>query len=197
MSLNTSFLKHRLARMTKWYACLILLYLLTLAGCNAGEKDYMAETVNNIPVLSRYEGVSKVPCFGCHNVQMFFKIQNGVFSHEQHSPFDVHCSDCHNIDNRIINSPEHVKLTTETCTRCHFLNVFVFNDGEMGKVTFNHRSHSQAFRCDTCHPRLFLMKKGFRKMKMTEMYEGRACGLCHNSEKAFSFMECMRCHREG
>jgi c(7)-type cytochrome triheme protein len=61
-------------------------------------------------------------------------------------------------------------------------------------VNFNHTSHTP-FVCDQCHPKLFSMKKGGSKMTMADMYQGKSCGACHDGKKAFTSMECARCHK--
>jgi c(7)-type cytochrome triheme protein len=61
-------------------------------------------------------------------------------------------------------------------------------------VRFLHDGH-ESYSCATCHPELFAMKKGGTKMTMMDMYQGKSCGACHDGKKAFSSMECARCHK--
>jgi c(7)-type cytochrome triheme protein len=65
-----------------------------------------------------------------------------------------------------------------------------------GPVQFLHGRHG-SYSCDTCHPTLFAMQKGATKITMTEMYQGKSCGLCHDGEKAFQVMQCAKCHQNN
>ncbi|PKN18451.1 MAG: cytochrome C [Deltaproteobacteria bacterium HGW-Deltaproteobacteria-6] len=62
-------------------------------------------------------------------------------------------------------------------------------------VYFHHASHA-TFSCNQCHPQPFTVKKGQTKMTMSEMYQGKTCGMCHNGDKAFSSRDCARCHKK-
>ena len=57
-----------------------------------------------------------------------------------------------------------------------------------------HKSHGSS-ACDTSHPELLTMKKGATKVTMTDMYQGRSCGTCHDGSKAFRAMECAKCDK--
>jgi len=145
------------------------------------------------PILPRHAAISGLPCFGCHAPGAFFNAPRGVFSHEKHSMFDVHCNQCHDVGGH--QGP--VKIDTGLCGGCHNLRAFAYEGGGMGKVAFNHAFHAGAFGCNDCHPKTFPMKKGLKKMKMDDMYLGRSCGLCHDGKKAFSSTECGLCHQQG
>jgi c(7)-type cytochrome triheme protein len=46
---------------------------------------------------------------------------------------------------------------------------------------------------------LFMMKKGYAKMKMVEIIKGKYCGKGHDGEKAFASNRaefCARCHKK-
>jgi len=63
-------------------------------------------------------------------------------------------------------------------------------------ATFPHWVHRVNYRCDACHTRLFQMKAGTAEISMADLNAGRACGTCHNGERAFpvDFTNCARCH---
>jgi len=67
-----------------------------------------------------------------------------------------------------------------------------------GKVVFDGALHSAKGKvCNDCHPGLFRMKKDTTDMTMKKMFEGEACGACHNGKDAFdvkSLNDCKRCH---
>jgi len=74
-----------------------------------------------------------------------------------------------------------------------------FPDGDAGKVIFDGKTHSEkGLKCNDCHTKIFPMKKG-GTFTMAEMNEGKACGACHNGEKAFSTKDeadCGKCHKK-
>ncbi|MBW2501335.1 MAG: hypothetical protein JRD39_00215 [Deltaproteobacteria bacterium] len=66
----------------------------------------------------------------------------------------------------------------------------------MPDIKFSHRKHTVWNGCEVCHPEIFVgIKKGMTKFSMADLYEGKYCGVCHNSV-AFPLLECQRCHRE-
>lgn len=71
--------------------------------------------------------------------------------------------------------------------------------GSEGKVIFNGKVHAdKGLKCSDCHPKLFPMKKG-TGFKMADINSGKACGACHNGEKAFKTNDnanCSKCHKK-
>lgn len=72
----------------------------------------------------------------------------------------------------------------------------------LGAVTFSHQKHADAkiTNCMDCHaPGKFQMKKGGTPdLTMDAMNAGKACGACHNGQKAFSTKDaagCAKCHK--
>ncbi len=62
-------------------------------------------------------------------------------------------------------------------------------------VIFPHWFHRIRFRCKVCHTEFgFEMRAGKNDIYMTDMLEGKFCGLCHNGEVAWSLEHCDRCH---
>lgn len=171
----------------------VLMCFFIFWGCGVKEQPHEEEvTEEEVPVLSRQAAIKHLPCFGCHDAEAFFSKKGKAFSHEAHSMFEVHCSQCHDLKGH-----EHVRLVTETCNTCHALKTFSYAGGGMGRVAFSHEFHTAMFGCSDCHTAVFPMKKGLSKMKMDAMYQGKSCGSCHNGKKAFSSMECARCHEQG
>lgn len=69
----------------------------------------------------------------------------------------------------------------------------------MPPVTFDGGVHAdKGLKCTDCHTKIFPMKKGATPkadLTMSAMKEGKACGTCHNGEKAFSVSgNCTKCH---
>lgn len=62
---------------------------------------------------------------------------------------------------------------------------------------FPHWVHRVRYRCDACHDGLFTMELGATPVTMALIAEGKACGACHDGQRAFddSFENCSRCHQ--
>ncbi|MBU0681372.1 MAG: hypothetical protein KKD73_08120 [Proteobacteria bacterium] len=64
----------------------------------------------------------------------------------------------------------------------------------MPEIIFSHKKHTVWNGCELCHPEIFLgVKKGATQYSMTEIYDGKYCGVCH-STVAFPLLDCQRCH---
>ena len=64
----------------------------------------------------------------------------------------------------------------------------------MPDIIFSHKKHTVWNGCELCHPEIFFgVKKGTTKYTMLDIFEGKACGACHNTV-AFPAMDCQRCH---
>lgn len=64
---------------------------------------------------------------------------------------------------------------------------------EMPEIIFSHKKHAVWNGCELCHPEIFGIKKGTTKYSMSEIFEGRYCGACHD-RVAFPNLDCQRCH---
>ena len=73
--------------------------------------------------------------------------------------------------------------------------------GGQGQVTFEGDEHAEkGYKCDSCHPSLFQMKKGSAKIILVSHTNGQYCGACHNGKTAFSTdnpKKCHECHKTG
>ena len=71
--------------------------------------------------------------------------------------------------------------------------------GSEGKVIFSGKTHAdKGLKCSDCHPKIVPMKKG-TGFKMADLNAGKACGACHNGEKAFKTndkADCAKCHKK-
>lgn len=80
---------------------------------------------------------------------------------------------------------------------------------EYGDVILNHRSETEGvrpvifphwfhrirFRCKVCHSELgFEMRAGANDVKMTDIADGKFCGMCHNNRIAWGPERCDLCH---
>ncbi|OGP17422.1 MAG: hypothetical protein A2V21_302075 [Deltaproteobacteria bacterium GWC2_55_46] len=67
----------------------------------------------------------------------------------------------------------------------------------LSPVIFPHWVHRINFECKACHQELFQMKRS-DAITMTEIFEGKLCGACHNGKVAFDAAEsCEMCHVAG
>jgi c(7)-type cytochrome triheme protein len=75
-----------------------------------------------------------------------------------------------------------------------------FKDGETGKVVFDGKFHAdKGLKCNDCHPKIFMMKKGTAKLTMADLNAGKYCGQCHNGTRSFKTVDpanCARCHKK-
>jgi c(7)-type cytochrome triheme protein len=64
----------------------------------------------------------------------------------------------------------------------------------MPDIIFSHKKHTVWNGCEVCHPEIFVgVKKGATKYTMIELFEGKYCGVCHDTV-AFPQTDCQRCH---
>ncbi|GMR05179.1 MAG: hypothetical protein BMS9Abin23_1124 [Thermodesulfobacteriota bacterium] len=70
-------------------------------------------------------------------------------------------------------------------------------DAGVGPVIYPHTRHEKIFKCEVCHPKIFVKKRGANKINMKLNMNGKYCGApgCHNSLKAFPLYECFKCHQ--
>jgi len=66
----------------------------------------------------------------------------------------------------------------------------------LGAVTYPHKLHEQLYKCDDCHPTIFIDKKGGNNVNMQKNMTQQYCGYagCHNSAYAFPLYLCDYCH---
>lgn len=157
-------------------------------------------------------------CNACHKPTTFTYDASGMpatFTHEDHAK-KFACDECH--PKRFKTKKGATKITMDMmyqgkscgachngkkafasteCEKCHaktsFTAVLSYTASGM-PATFTHQKHAKNFMCNTCHPKLFKMKKGTTKLTMALMYDGKSCGTCHNGKKAFASTACQKCH---
>ena len=62
-------------------------------------------------------------------------------------------------------------------------------------VVFPHWFHRIRFRCVVCHDELgFRMRAGANDVRMTDIIDGKFCGMCHNNKIAWGPERCDLCH---
>ena len=62
-------------------------------------------------------------------------------------------------------------------------------------VVFPHWFHRIRFRCKVCHSELaFKMRAGANVVLMTDIIDGKFCGMCHNGQTAWAADRCDLCH---
>ena len=67
--------------------------------------------------------------------------------------------------------------------------------GGVRPVVFPHWFHRIRFRCKVCHSELgFKMRAGSNQVLMSDIVDGKFCGMCHNGQVAWSAERCDLCH---
>jgi c(7)-type cytochrome triheme protein len=62
-------------------------------------------------------------------------------------------------------------------------------------VVFPHWFHRIRFRCKVCHAELgFKMRAGANDILMSDIIDGKFCGMCHNDRIAWGPANCDICH---
>jgi c(7)-type cytochrome triheme protein len=62
-------------------------------------------------------------------------------------------------------------------------------------VVFPHWFHRIRYQCKVCHHELgFKMRAGANEVLMTDIIDGKFCGMCHNNEIAWGPERCDLCH---
>jgi c(7)-type cytochrome triheme protein len=62
-------------------------------------------------------------------------------------------------------------------------------------VVFPHWFHRIRFRCKVCHFELgFEMRAGSNDVLMSDIIDGKFCGMCHNARTAWGVENCDLCH---
>jgi c(7)-type cytochrome triheme protein len=65
----------------------------------------------------------------------------------------------------------------------------------MRPVVFPHWFHRMRFRCKVCHHELgFEMRAGANDVLMSDILDGKFCGMCHNERIAWGPDRCDLCH---
>ena len=65
----------------------------------------------------------------------------------------------------------------------------------MRPVVFPHWFHRIRYRCKVCHSELgFKMRAGANDVLMSDIIDGRFCGMCHNGQVAWGPDRCDLCH---
>lgn len=130
-------------------------------------------------------------CGECHTKLFAYQKGSSKIGFPDHGS-NKYCFNCHN----------GKKATSWTeCATCHAeipspTAPIVYKMKDAEPVEFSHDFHGGVFACKDCHPKLWPMKRGPKKMKMDPMYEGKYCGACHNGKDAFAATDCDKCHIE-
>ena len=62
-------------------------------------------------------------------------------------------------------------------------------------VVFPHWFHRVRFQCKVCHSELgFVMRATENDVFMSEIINGKSCGMCHNGDVAWGVDQCDLCH---
>lgn len=67
------------------------------------------------------------------------------------------------------------------------------NSGELPRVLFPHKQHTEWLDCSNCHEKIFKSKAGATPISMFAILDGEYCGRCHGAV-AFPLTQCQRCH---
>ena len=77
------------------------------------------------------------------------------------------------------------------------LDIIMKNTKEMPHVRFPHRSHTRWLACANCHPAPFASIAGSTRIRMSDIFRGQYCGMCHDRVAFITFFSCSRCHSEA
>ena len=155
-------------------------------------------------------------CARCHQTkEIQYKVKaTGPtgFSHKLHLAVSADCSRCHPSifaagPNKRVTMAEMEKGKScgachngtkasglGTCTTCHPVQEITYHVEATGPTHFSHKIHLEVAGCGECHPKLYSLNQKNRRVGMAAMEKGKSCGACHNSKKAFSVKECLKCH---
>jgi c(7)-type cytochrome triheme protein len=75
------------------------------------------------------------------------------------------------------------------------MDIIRFPKGSMPNELFPHRQHTLLLDCSSCHPSIFIPKKGANQISMAANLLGQKCGVCHG-KVAYPFSQCKRCHSQ-
>ena len=73
------------------------------------------------------------------------------------------------------------------------MDILFKNTNKMPWVKFPHLAHTKWLVCVSCHPAIFIPKKGGNNLSMDSILAGEQCGVCHG-KAAFALWTCERCH---
>ena len=97
------------------------------------------------------------------------------------------CGACHNGKSA---------FDVKDCGKCHMVPDLTIKVKETGPVTFRHKKHMVAYKCGSCHPKLYLPSSKNKRRTMAEMEAAQSCGACHDGNSAFTVREnCEKCHK--
>lgn len=166
-------------------------------------------------------------CNRCHDglklKEISYTVKNAtpaLFSHKFHTQA-FQCSDCHTKTYQYRKSPKPVTMTemekgkscgschnegqaaftvAGNCNRCHdnFKPGVVQYRTMFGNAPFSHDFHTQMYKCENCHTKVFPYKAFASDASMNDMLKGKSCGACHNKGKdAFPVDgDCAKCHQK-
>ncbi len=210
--------------MRRWTVAVGALAALLLVACGTGDRTGFSVPVNaeaiatagsaSLPADLEWANLEAGNVVFSHGVHMVFA-DNCDVCHKDNQPWGMgksahgtiqmapmyegqSCGECHD--------GEQAFDATE-CARCHAfdsasntLPTFTWNQNGFGPVDFSHSMHMMAgSQCNQCHPEPWTWKTSpAGTMRMTPMYNGGSCGVCHDGVAAFDSTDCARCHdREG
>jgi c(7)-type cytochrome triheme protein len=96
------------------------------------------------------------------------------------------------LDNGLINPRK--SLTGQDDMYTADFDIIFTNTGSMPNVRFPHRPHTEWLTCANCHPAIFLPQKGGNPVTMSQIIEGKYCGVCHGKVAFPPTKNCGRCH---
>lgn len=89
-------------------------------------------------------------------------------------------------------------LLTPFSTRAEYGDVVLNKHAEkkgVRPVIFPHWFHRIRYNCKVCHSELgFKMRAGDNIVRMSDIIEGKFCGMCHNNRIAWGADRCELCH---
>ncbi|HLA29380.1 MAG TPA: cytochrome c3 family protein [Syntrophales bacterium] len=129
----------------------------------------------------KQEGI-KDNCKTCHNA--IFNIKKNIRYTMADMEKGLSCGACHNGKRA---------FDIKDCNKCHKIPDITIKVKETGPVAFSHKKHSGAYKCGSCHPKLYEAGRN-KPVGMAQMEKGKSCGACHNGKGTFKIDDCVHCH---
>lgn len=154
------------------------------SNCDASQKEYLEEFLNDLELYSITEELEQIPG------------DMPAFSALPKDPFGM-VNWNKSVSDGIIRPLG--SLHGEEAEYEGFLENLILFPAKvyfMADVIFPHGMHTYWLGCDSCHPEPFAKKRGETKFTMKDVMEGKFCGKCHG-KVAFppgTYKNCRRCH---
>jgi c(7)-type cytochrome triheme protein len=154
-------------------------------ACHPNPKQVVFKVKETGPtVFSHTKHVARYKCSACHT--KLYSIGSNRHASMAAMEKGKSCGACHNAKEA---------FAVSQCQKCHPVREINFKVANIADVKFSHKAHRSMYKCSSCHTRTFPLSTGNRPVTMSEMYQAKSCGACHDGKSAFSVHgNCDSCH---